>query len=110
MISAEVRAVKAGDDYLWLWESKIQSSDGSVLAEFRQSTFGAQLLDLDSLHRQSETFSPVPTEEMAIRAFILKLVDGTKSVLEMATEVQTAFPQVFPNRNLALQKVQKTLL
>jgi protein arginine N-methyltransferase 1 len=103
-IAVDLEARLAGDEYLWIWRSRVERG-GEVLADFRQSTFHAATLSPDRLRRRADSFVPRLGEEGRIDALVLSRMDGSASLAEIARELRERFPARFATWEEALTRV-----
>ena len=100
----ELQARLVGDDYVWVWDTRIERAGFDPL-EFRQSTLRGQPLSPGRLRKRAHGFRPRLGEEGRIDGMILARMDGGASLEEIAREVQAAFPARFPRWEDALTRV-----
>lgn len=103
-IEVELQARLVGDDYLWLWDTRIERADAEPVA-FRQSTLLGQPISPERLRRRAHAFRPALGEEGRIDRMVLERMDGGASLEQIAREVQAAFPARFPRWEDALTRV-----
>ena len=103
-IEADFQARLVGDEYVWIWESRVERRDRPSIG-FRQSTFLANPPSPSRLRRRAHDFRPALGEEGRIDAMILARMDGGATLGEIAREVQAAFPARFPTWEEALTRV-----
>ena len=103
-IEADFQARLVGDEYVWIWESRVERRDRPSI-DFRQSTFLANPPSPSRLRRRAHDFRPVLGEEGRIDAMILARMDGGATLGEIAREVRAAFPARFPTWEEALTRV-----
>lgn len=84
-IEATIRAGARGER--WAWDTTFVSSAGDVKARLRQSTFLGTPTSPASLLRRSSAFRPELTPRGARAARALALMDGSRSVAEIAAAV-----------------------
>ncbi len=106
-VSVSLRAVYAGNDYVWWWNSKIFQNRGSnrLKAEFRQSTFFAKPLGLQNLHKRDSLSAPQLGTSGRIDRFILQQMDGRQTLNDIARFALEKFPDTFPTVKDALRRV-----
>jgi type I protein arginine methyltransferase len=61
-VSVSLRAQPVGDDYVWVWETRVREAGGGGgdKAAFKQSTFYGELISSALLAKQRETLLPSP--------------------------------------------------
>jgi type I protein arginine methyltransferase len=94
------------DDYLWVWETRLERPDGSG-ARFRQSTLRAALITPEQLRKQAHRFRPALGLWGRVDRQILELMDGAMTVDEIATEMMQRFPGSFTRWEEALSRVAR---
>jgi protein arginine N-methyltransferase 1 len=106
-MSVRLQANLVGEDYVWRWDARIlnQGHPHEVKAEFRQSTFFGVPLSPARLRRQADRHVPALNEEGQIDQFILNLMDGGRSLGEIARRVAGQFSQRFAGEQDALTRV-----
>lgn len=103
-IAVDLQARLVGDDYAWIWDTRIERADGSTV-EFRQSTLLGQPISPARLRRRAHGFRPALGEAGRIDRMILGRMDGGASLEEIAREVRAAFPDRFARWEDALTRV-----
>lgn len=103
-IAVDLQARLVGEDYVWVWNTRIERADGGAV-EFRQSTLLGQPLSAARLRKRAHGFRPALGEEGRIDRMILGRMDGGASLEEIAREVQAAFPARFARWEDALTRV-----
>jgi hypothetical protein len=93
-----------GHDYLWRWETEIVDSTGSKKVHFQQSTFEGAQISLRTLRRQATDHIPVLTAEGEAERFLLKAMDGTLSLQEIAKSAAKQFPKVYSSHDEAFER------
>jgi type I protein arginine methyltransferase len=102
-VTVELQARLTGDDYVWVWETGVERGDGSRL-EFRQTTFLAQPLSTEALHRRAHDFRPVLGDEGRIDLAVLGMMDGATTLEAIARALQERFPGRFASWEEALAR------
>lgn len=87
-VELTIRAGARGER--WAWDTTIVSSAGDVKARLRQSTFLGMPTSPASLLRRSSAFRPELTPRGARAARALALMDGSRSVAEIAGAAEGA--------------------
>jgi protein arginine N-methyltransferase 1 len=105
-ISVVLEANLVGDDYIWRWDTRILSQNGSgrVKASFKQSTFHGLLWSPAQLSKKAAHYVPTLSEDGEMDRWILRMMDGSKSLGEIADALTQRFPQRFVNWNDALAR------
>jgi protein arginine N-methyltransferase 1 len=102
-IAVDLQARLVGDDYAWIWDTRIERAARSTV-EFRQSTLLGQPISPARLRRRAHGFRPALGEAGHIDRMILGRMDGGASLEEIAREVQAAFPARFARWEDALTR------
>lgn len=100
--NVDLRADLIGGDYVWTWETRIARQGAAPRHHFRQSTFFSQPLPAGDLQRHSPAFVPRSTTRMEIDRAALDLVDGARSLGEVADNLLASFPGAFASRQDAI--------
>jgi protein arginine N-methyltransferase 1 len=100
-VTVELQARLTGDDYVWVWDTRVERADGSRV-EFRQTTFLAQPLSAEALRRRAHDFRPVLGEQGRIDRAVLEMMDGGATLGDIARELQRRFPERFATWEEAL--------
>lgn len=103
-IAVDLRARLVGEDYVWVWETRIDRAGGETV-RFRQSTTLAEPLSPERLRRRAHGHRPALGEEGRIDRMVLERMDGAASLEEIARAVHAAFPARFPRWEDALTHV-----
>ena len=106
-VSIHIQADLIGDDYSWKWDTRIVKGQDrqTVKAEFKQSTFYGQPLSLANLRKKASNFVPDLEDKGKVDLFILNLMDGSRTVEEIAVKVKERFPDRFKDWREALTRV-----
>ncbi|CAN5350236.1 hypothetical protein BH18GEM1_BH18GEM1_07000 [soil metagenome] len=106
-VTAEIKADRTGDDYVWRWNTKIRRSGEAerVVDSFHQSTFLGTPLSTETLKKREAGHVPHLTGDGEIDRFILTLMDESRSVGEIAERLAERFSERFSNRVEALNRV-----
>jgi len=106
-VSIQIRADLVGEDYNWKWNTRIVNEQDrhTVKAEFKQSTFYGQPLSSASLRKQASNFVPDLEDKGKVDLFILNLMDGSRTLEEIAMVVKNRFPDIYKNWLDALTRV-----
>ncbi|HEX5726405.1 MAG TPA: 50S ribosomal protein L11 methyltransferase [Longimicrobiaceae bacterium] len=98
-VRVRLGAHPAGGDYVWSWETHLPGR------RFAQSTLAGLLPSLEELRRGAGDAVPVLGEEGEVERAVLGLMDGARTVAEIAREVAARFPGRFPAPADALGRV-----
>lgn len=106
-VAVQLRADLVGDDYVWSWNMLATGGDGSVKAEFKQSTFFSAAISPKQLRKQANNYVPHLNETGLMDQFILSQMGGDKTHGEIARLVFEQYPHRFQNWRAALTHVAK---
>jgi protein arginine N-methyltransferase 1 len=106
-ILVTIRANLVGKDYLWRWETEIAAANGGKKVHFRQSTFEGAPVSLRSLRRHATDHIPVLTADGEGERFLLKAMDGTASLQEIAKSAAKQFPKVYSSQEDAFERASE---
>ena len=92
------------DEYVWRWSTRIEppESSGAALIHFEQSQLGGAVLSAAQLHKTAADYVPHLSEEGRLRSRTLELMDGKRSLEEIARQLGKEFPRRFPQWQQAL--------
>jgi protein arginine N-methyltransferase 1 len=108
-VSISIRADLIGDDYNWKWDTRIVNGQErqTVKAEFKQSTFYGQPLVPANLRKQASKFVPNLEENGKVDLFILNLMDGSRTLEEIALKVKDRFSDKYKDWPEALNRARE---
>ena len=92
------------DDYVWRWTTRVEPLEGSgaPLIHFDQSQLGGSVLSASQLRKMAADYVPHLAEEGRLRSRVLELMDGKRSLEEIAHQLAKEFPRRFPRWQQAL--------
>lgn len=106
----ELRADHIDGDYVWTWATKIFGDGGrEIKADFLQSTFYAEPIDPEKMRRHGSSFVPHPNSALDLQRLCLSLVDGKRTLQDMAQEVARTYPTRYATWQSALSEVVKII-
>jgi protein arginine N-methyltransferase 1 len=103
-VQVRLRAAYVADDYVWRWSVRATRGE-QVKADLDQSTFESHLLSSSRLKRGSVSYVPKLRSEGEVLRATLELMDGRRSLAEIAAEVAAHFPTRFADSDAALGSV-----
>ena len=107
-VDVQVTARLVDGAYVWGWNSSIRRAGASKPEEsFRQSSFGATIISPESLRTRAADFTPPALEAHEVDRLCLSLVDGKRTLAEIASQIRSRFPEQFANASEALNHVVK---
>jgi protein arginine N-methyltransferase 1 len=106
VVSVNLAANLVGDDYIWRWDTRVldQGQPGQVKAEFRQSSLEGTVLSPPALRQRAHSHVPNLSQDGQIDGVILGLMDGRRSLGEIARQVAAEFPARFAGEGAALAR------
>lgn len=104
-IQARFSARWLSDRYIFRWDTRIHGGDGTLKAEFRQTTFKDRPLLPASLQQASAQHVPTLGEDGRIELAILQGMAGAQSQGSIAEALVTAYPARFADVHAALTRV-----
>lgn len=110
VVSIKLSANLVEGDYIWSWDTKVYSNgqQDNIKADFKQSTFYADVFALKKLQKQHSAYVPTLIEDGEIELFILSQMNGESSLDEIAKRLTEKFPKQFPTWKKALTHVGKS--
>jgi type I protein arginine methyltransferase len=104
-VSVTLSANQVGADYIWRWDT-LQRAASQVTARFEQSSFYSTPLMAEKLRKMADQWQPTLTPQAQADRLILELMDGEKTIAEIARAVREQFPQRFPSLDEALERAK----
>lgn len=103
-LAVDFRAHLANGEYLWGWDTTLaRAAAGEEQVSFRQSNLASRLVSLDSLRRLGPDHRPPRTASTAVWSTMIRLVDGSRTLGEIAAALRDAHPDVFADAAAALR-------
>lgn len=102
----QVRLDVQADGGLWSWRAEHLPKDGGAAQHRQQSTFLGTLQSGDALRRSSPDFRPELADDGHIELFVLRQMDGHKSMTTIAQHVAERFERRFASVDQALDAVR----
>ena len=86
MVSVTLQAKLIGTDYVWTWDTRIESVNEPrvVKAQFKQSTFYGSPMSPTTLRKRAASHVPTVAEDGEIDRHILMLMDGNTPLNDIA--------------------------
>ncbi|CAN5664534.1 hypothetical protein BH18ACI4_BH18ACI4_06720 [soil metagenome] len=108
-VRVDLRADMVGEDYVWSWRSRVchQGQIERIKAKFEQSTFFGAPLSTTQLRKEASAFVPRLNEEGQLRALALSLMNGHRSLQQIADQLVERFPNRFSQSHDALKEVSE---
>ncbi len=100
-VRVRLRAAYVAGDYVWRWSVRATGGE-QVKAHFDQSSFESGLLSSGRLKRGSVSHVPKLRSVGEVLRATLVLMDGRRSLAEIAAEVAARFPRRFVDPEAAL--------
>jgi protein arginine N-methyltransferase 1 len=107
-VEATIKANLIDGSYVWSWTSRLFRGDAAKPElTMRQSSFLAQVMSPESLSRRADSHVPAATTAHAIDQLGLSLIDGKRSLGEIALTLREHFPEQFKDNAAALNHIAK---
>ncbi len=107
-LHVDLTATLIDGSYVWAWNSDLWRANATEPeARFRQSTFLGKVMSPDSLRTRASSYAPPSLEFHEIDRFCLSLIDGKRSLGEIAEQLQERFPDRFASTIAALNHVTR---
>jgi protein arginine N-methyltransferase 1 len=103
----ELGATLIGEDYVWRWKAEVhaQGDPERRLARFDQSTFQAVLQGPAQLRKRDASYVPHLAMDGELERLALDLMDGQRSLREIAEALSERFPERFGDWAAAMNLV-----
>ncbi len=89
--------------YVWSWNSALyRHGCDEPETEYSQSSFLSKVMSARSLRRRAADYVPQPRPSQAVDLHCLSMIDGQRSLEQIAIELRSRFPETFPNFQKAL--------
>ncbi|MCP4381299.1 MAG: methyltransferase domain-containing protein [Hyphomicrobiales bacterium] len=106
-VHVKLGADLVGEDYVWRWETTIREPNaGRVRAALRQSSLDGMLVVPSRLRKRAQNYQPRLDSEGVLNFIILQMMDGSARVADIAQRAYERFPESFPSRQKALDRVR----
>ena len=107
-LCVNLEATLLENDYIWRWNTQIDSPDGSGSAlRFEQSQLSGAVLSLANLRQSASDYVPQLSEEGRLHRRALELMDGKNSLEAISHQLAAEFPQRFARWQQALSYAAK---
>ena len=100
-VELEIRADYQKDEYIWSWNTRVSSAT-QLKYTFRQSDFFGTPRSPARLRKQRPIHVPTLNDVGRTDRLVLSLIDGKKSIKEIAVELQHQFPKRFATSEQAI--------
>jgi protein arginine N-methyltransferase 1 len=104
-VTVEFTANLIDGGYVWGWSGGFRAGDGAASHEFRHSTFLGKVISPQSLRTRASDFTPPHRTEHDADRLCLSLIDGQRSLADIAAALRSEFPQRFQDASKALNHV-----
>ena len=101
-LSVDFRANLVDGGYLWGWDTTLTPAAGGAPTVFRQSNLAARVVALDRLRRRSAGHRPADSGSVTLMRTLTSLVDGSRTLAEIADAMHEAHPGAFRDTEAAL--------
>jgi predicted RNA methylase len=107
-VRVDLTATLTENDYVWRWNTQIDSASGSGPAQrFEQSQLAGAVLSLAKLRSCASDYVPQLSEDGRLNRRALELMDGKNSLEDIARRLTTEFPERFARWQQALSYAAK---
>ena len=107
-LCVNLEAILLENDYIWRWNTQIDSPNGSGSAlRFEQSQLSGAVLSLAKLRQSASDYVPQLSEEGRLHRRALELMDGKNSLEAISHQLAAEFPQRFARWQQALSYAAK---
>ena len=104
-VEVSMKADLVGDDYIWRWDTQIESADAAGARGFCQSSFLGAPLSADTLHKLAADFVPTLSDAARIELEAMRLMDGKRPLADIVELLMQRFPDAFANRRAAFDRI-----
>ena len=94
-IQLTLHADLVGQDYIWQWETRIAATASNPEFHFRQSTFEGANFSPHALRCHAADFAPLLSDAGQADLWMLKKMDGTATLQNIAQSAAEQFPRLF---------------
>jgi protein arginine N-methyltransferase 1 len=107
-VRVDLEASLVENDYLWRWTTRFDSEGGSGSAlRFEQSQLAGAVVSLEKLRRSAADFVPQLSDGGRLNRRVLELMDGKRSLEQIARALTDEFPQRFDRWQQALSYIAR---
>ena len=107
-VAVQIEARRVEGSYVWRWSTRVTAADASqARVAFDQSSMRSAPVSMSRLRRREAAHRPKLTEQGEIDGFIVSLMDGTRTLADIASRVSARFPQSFSDVDDALRRVSE---
>ena len=107
-LRVDLEATLLENDYIWRWNTQIDSPNGSGSAlRFEQSQLSGAVLSLAKLRQSASDYVPQLSEDGRLHRRALDLMDGKNSLEEIARQLAAECPRRFARWQQALSYAAK---
>lgn len=103
-VDVSLWANRVGGEYVWRWRCRV-SDPGGTKAEFHQSSFDSLPLSSEGLRKTSASFVATLDESGQIDSRILSLMDGERTLEQIARQITKEYSHCFVSWKKALDRV-----
>jgi type I protein arginine methyltransferase len=102
-VSVRFRARHLDGTYVWTWDSALyRGGRNSAETQYAQSSFLSKVMSARSLRTRASDYVPPQRPSQDVDLLCLSLIDGRRTLQEIATELSSKFPETFPSLQKAL--------
>ena len=107
LISVRFSAIRVGGEFIFRWNTDVSTPGGGAKARFRQSSFNARPVKPSDLRKSAADFAPRLGAQGQIDRVILEAMSSSRTLNDIADEIQRRFPERFPDHQGAYERVAK---
>ena len=89
-VELHIQAYPVDNDYVWRWDTTITGDGGEEKAAFKQTTIRSAPISLTDLRKRAVNHRTVLNEDGEIDREILRLMDGERTLREIAARLADA--------------------
>lgn len=107
-VSVRFRAKRVDGTYVWTWNSShYRNGRNSAETQYSQSSFLAKVMSARSLRARASDHVPQPQTSQEVDLHCLSLIDGRRTLEQIASELHSKFPERFRDLSKALDHATK---
>jgi protein arginine N-methyltransferase 1 len=94
-------------NYSWRWYTQVydQTAPEQARASFKQGSMLGQIVTPEQIRQADDRHAPLLNERGQVDQFIMSLMDGTRSLNTIASQVMERFPERFSSQQEARKRV-----
>jgi protein arginine N-methyltransferase 1 len=104
-VEVVLKAEYVGQEYIWRWNTNHLAGSGKKKARFDQSTFFGTPLSRGRLAEMETSHRPALNPTGEVDRHILALMDGSRTIQDIAEKIRKKYPDRYPTVNEAVDRV-----